>query len=62
MRDVVITGVGLVSCAGEGVDAHLQALGRPPRTDIETFAPFPAGLEEQMRGQARKIGLLAEAA
>jgi 3-hydroxyacyl-[acyl-carrier-protein] dehydratase len=24
--------------------------------------PFPAGLEEQMRGQARKIGLLAEAA
>jgi 3-hydroxyacyl-[acyl-carrier-protein] dehydratase len=24
--------------------------------------PFPAGLDEQMRGQARKIGLLAEAA
>jgi 3-oxoacyl-[acyl-carrier-protein] synthase II len=41
MRDVVVTGVGIVSSAGEGVDAHLDALGHPPRTDRETFAPFP---------------------
>jgi 3-oxoacyl-[acyl-carrier-protein] synthase II len=41
MRDVVITGIGIVSSAGEGVEAHLAALGRPPATDAETFAPFP---------------------
>ena len=43
MREVVITGIGLVSCAGEGMEAHLQALdgGSAPRTDLETFAPFP---------------------
>src|SRR5215203_2112369 len=41
MRDVVVTGVGIVSCAGEGIEAHLQALGRAPRIDVETFAPFP---------------------
>jgi 3-oxoacyl-[acyl-carrier-protein] synthase II len=49
MRDVVITGTGLVSCAGEGVGAHVQALGGPPPVDLETFAPFPvhpiAGLD-----------------
>lgn len=41
MRDVVITGIGLVSCAGEGLEAHLAALGGAPRTDAETFAPYP---------------------
>ncbi|WP_230530527.1 beta-ketoacyl-ACP synthase [Microvirga roseola] len=42
MRDVVITGVGLVSSAGEGLEAHLAALsGGAPRTDAETFAPHP---------------------
>ncbi len=42
-RDVVVTGIGLVSCAGEGVEAHLAAFasGAPPRTDAETFAPYP---------------------
>ncbi|HEX2555162.1 MAG TPA: beta-ketoacyl-ACP synthase [Microvirga sp.] len=42
-REVVVTGIGLVSCAGEGVEAHLVALadGRPARVDAETFAPFP---------------------
>ncbi|MER2265901.1 beta-ketoacyl-ACP synthase [Methylobacterium oxalidis] len=42
-RDVVVTGLGLVSCAGEGVAAHLDALerGAVPRTDAETFAPYP---------------------
>lgn len=41
-REVVVTGLGLVSCAGEGVEAHLAALqGGAPRTDAETFAPYP---------------------
>jgi 3-oxoacyl-[acyl-carrier-protein] synthase II len=41
-RDVVVTGIGLVSCAGEGIAAHLAALdaGAPARTDTETFAPY----------------------
>ena len=43
LRDVVVTGVGLVSCAGEGRAAHLAALDAegPPRTDAATFAPYP---------------------
>ena len=42
-RPVVVTGLGLVSCAGEGVDAHLATLAgeAAPRTDSETFAPYP---------------------
>lgn len=42
-RDVVVTGIGLVSCAGEGIEAHLSAFAsrEPPRTDAETFAPYP---------------------
>ena len=42
MRDVVITGIGLVSSAGEGLEAHLTALasGSAPKTDADTFAPF----------------------
>ena len=42
LRDVVVTGIGLVSCAGEGIAAHLAALeaGAPARTDTESFAPY----------------------
>ncbi len=42
-RPVVVTGIGLVSCAGEGEAAHLAALaaGTPPRTDADSFAPYP---------------------
>ena len=42
-RPVVVTGLGLVSCAGEGVETHLAALDAQaaPRTDTETFAPYP---------------------
>ncbi|HJE24418.1 MAG TPA: beta-ketoacyl-ACP synthase [Methylorubrum populi] len=42
-RDVVVTGIGLVSCVGEGIEAHLAAFAstEPPRTDTETFAPYP---------------------
>jgi len=43
MRDVVITGIGLVSGAGEGLEAHLAALavGGAPNTDATAFEPFP---------------------
>ena len=42
-RDVVVTGIGLVSCAGEGIEAHLTAFASSgaPRTDATTFAPYP---------------------
>jgi len=40
---VVVTGIGLVSCAGEGIAAHLAAYasGEAPRTDTTTYAPYP---------------------
>lgn len=41
MRDVIITGIGIVSCAGEGLDVHLAGLSGEPATNTETFAPFP---------------------
>jgi 3-oxoacyl-[acyl-carrier-protein] synthase II len=43
MREVVITGIGIVSCAGEGIDAHVTALksGAEPRFDQTMFAPYP---------------------
>src|SRR5579859_4552607 len=41
-RDAIITGIGLVSCLGEGVDAHWAALNNfRPVVDETTFAPFP---------------------
>ncbi|MCK9552664.1 MAG: beta-ketoacyl-ACP synthase, partial [Aquamicrobium sp.] len=42
-RDVVITGIGLVSSLGEGADAHwlkLSAPGTKPVVDSERFAPY----------------------
>ncbi|HEV7264957.1 MAG TPA: beta-ketoacyl-ACP synthase [Falsiroseomonas sp.] len=41
-NDIWITGIGLVSCAGEGRAAHLAALEStaPPRLDQVSFAPF----------------------
>jgi 3-oxoacyl-[acyl-carrier-protein] synthase II len=43
MREVVITGIGIVSCAGEGIAPHLAALksGAEPRLDQTAFAPYP---------------------
>jgi 3-oxoacyl-[acyl-carrier-protein] synthase II len=40
-REAWITGIGIVSCLGEGPDAHWQALctGRP-QADTTTFAPY----------------------
>jgi 3-oxoacyl-[acyl-carrier-protein] synthase II len=44
-RDALITGVGLVSCLGEGLDAHGAALNAPagftPVVDKDRFAPWP---------------------
>ena len=40
-REAWITGLGMVSCLGEGPDAHWQALlTQEPRPDTATFAPF----------------------
>ena len=40
-RDPVITGIGLISCLGEGEDAHLAALDAfAPVVDETSFAPF----------------------
>ena len=44
-RDALITGIGLVSCLGEGIEAHWAALNRDggfqPVVDETTFAPWP---------------------
>lgn len=44
-RDVLITGIGLVSSLGEGLDQHWAALtadgGPRPVVDRERFAPYP---------------------
>jgi len=42
-RDVLITGIGLISGLGEGVEPHLAAAAGQiaPRIDTESFAPYP---------------------
>jgi 3-oxoacyl-[acyl-carrier-protein] synthase II len=44
-RDAMITGIGLVSCLGEGIEAHWSALNRDggfhPAVDATSFAPWP---------------------
>jgi len=43
-RDALITGIGLISCLGEGAEAHWTALDSPgafsPVLESEKFAPF----------------------
>ena len=43
-RDTLITGIGLVSCLGEGMDAHWTALNQPggfaPVLETARFAPY----------------------
>lgn len=42
-REVWITGIGIVSCLGEGRQAHLAALDgdNMPQVDTDTFSPYP---------------------
>jgi 3-oxoacyl-[acyl-carrier-protein] synthase II len=54
-RDVIITGIGIVTSLGEGIAPHVKALGRcKPRVDVETFAPYtihpsvPVELDKQI--------------
>src|SRR5258706_10642285 len=40
-REAWITGIGIVSCLGEGLDAHWQGLNASkPVIDTETYAPY----------------------
>src|SRR5438105_12677288 len=40
-REAWITGIGILSCLGEGADAHWQRLNEArPRADAKTFAPY----------------------
>src|SRR5277367_4015031 len=66
-RDALITGIGLVSCLGESMDAHWAALNREggfqPVLDDTTFAPrlvhpvAPLVLDKQIpkRGDQRQM-------
>ena len=41
-RETWITGIGIVSCLGEGDDVHWRRLNEPPPApDLESFAPYP---------------------
>src|SRR5713226_10546513 len=40
-REAWITGIGIISCLGEGADAHWQGLSeRRTNVNAETFAPY----------------------
>src|SRR5688572_10084546 len=39
-RAVWITGVGIVSCLGEGIEAHWEGLSKPSSADTTAFAPY----------------------
>jgi 3-oxoacyl-[acyl-carrier-protein] synthase II len=63
-REAWITGIGIVSCLGEGADAHWQGLAeRRIKVDAETFAPYlvhplaPLDLEKQIpkKGDQRQM-------
>src|ERR1043165_8737038 len=63
-RSVLVTGIGIVSCLGEGPEAHWQRLtqARPP-ADVATFAPYgvhplgPVEFDRQIpkRGDQRQM-------
>jgi 3-oxoacyl-[acyl-carrier-protein] synthase II len=63
-RDALITGIGIVSCLGEGPEAHWQALAAArPHADTKTFAPYivhplaPLDLDKQIpkKGDQRQM-------
>jgi 3-oxoacyl-[acyl-carrier-protein] synthase II len=39
-REVWITGIGIVSCLGEGLDAHWAGFSQPSAADTTAFAPY----------------------
>jgi len=39
-REVWITGIGLVSCLGESLEAHWQGLSNPSTADTTAYAPY----------------------
>src|SRR5436190_14891743 len=40
-REIWITGLGIMSCLGEGPQPHWQGLNEPPRShDSQAFAPY----------------------
>src|SRR3954470_24506806 len=64
VREAWITGIGIVSCLGEGPDAHWQALCEGKVTaDAEGFAPYvvhrvvPLDLDQQIpkKGDQRQM-------
>ena len=63
-RETWITGIGIVSCLGEGAEAHWHGLNEPPRApDTEAFAPYfvhrlaPLELDKQIpkKGDQRQM-------
>src|SRR5919197_4872661 len=63
-RETWITGVGIVSCLGEGSEAHWQRLNEPPPTpEMKAFAPYivhalaPIELDKQIpkKGDQRQM-------
>src|SRR5215510_13189182 len=63
-REAWITGIGIVSCLGEGLDAHWQGLAENRQViDTESFAPFivhplaPIDFDKQIpkRGDQRQM-------
>jgi 3-oxoacyl-[acyl-carrier-protein] synthase II len=63
-RESLITGIGIVSCLGEGVEAHWHGLNAaPPAADATAFAPYivhrvvPLELDKQIpkKGDQRQM-------
>src|SRR6476646_1832633 len=63
-RDVVITGIGVVSSLGEGLEAHWAGLNAPPALpDVTAFAPciahpiVPINFDQQIpkKGDQRQM-------
>src|ERR1700682_1140509 len=63
-RESWITGIGIVSCLGEGLNAHWQAVNAPPpAADATSFAPYivhrivPLELDKQIpkKGDQRQM-------